>query len=231
MKTTPFTPAALAITAVILLGSPRAAGQSADGFDTSGLVPAPAPAAPAPAAAPAAAAELLPSRFAGEDQPAYVRQLVNTFSIRKRTTDPFGRYQDPDFVAPRPVKQLATSPTQRFQAEPPTPFIDIVAAITVNLVMPDKGQFLIGDRAVKVGEVLPLQLPSGKQLKVQVLAVTSTRIDFRNLATGEAASRQLDMLPEGMRKGTGTITAPGVQPAGKDAPVQIQPATPLSNNG
>jgi hypothetical protein len=230
MITPPLAPAALAISAAILLVAPRAAGQSADGFDTSALVPAPAPAAPA-APAPAVPAELLPSRMISEqDVAAFLRQISTSFSIRKRATDPFGRFQDPDYVPPRP-RLINPSPTQRFQPEPPTAFADIIAAIEVNLVVPDKGRFLIGNRTFKIGDVLPLQLPSGKQVKVEVLAVTATRIDFRNVANNETASRKLAMLPTGMSRGTGNITAPGVQPADSEAPVPVQPVTPLSNNG
>jgi len=235
MKTHPSTLlAGSALAAVLLLSPMPSAGQSAEGFDTSGMVPdAPAQPAPAPVAAPApVTTDLGPSRYAGGEIPAYVRGLSARFSIRKRATDPFGRYQDPDFKAPEP-KVLAKSPTQRFKPEPPVAFTDIIASISVNMVDPEKQQFLIAGRSFRKANIFPLQLPNGKQVKVQVVAVSANRIDFRNVDTGETAPLKLDMLPAGMKKGTGDITAPGIQPTGADAPIQVQPSSlpPISSNG
>ena len=236
MKTHPSTLLARSALAAVLLLSPTpSAGQSAEGFDTSDVLPAaPAKAAPAPApAAPApVTADLGPSRYAGGEIPAYVRGLSARFSIRKRATDPFGRYQDPDFKAPEP-KVLAKSPTQRFRPEPPVAFADIIASISVNMVDPEKQQFLIAGRSFRKANIFPLQLPNGKQVKVQVVAVTANRIDFRNVDTGESAPLKLDMLPSGMKRGTGDISAPGIQPTGTDAPIQVQPSSlpPISSNG
>jgi hypothetical protein len=222
-----------AVAALLLLGSPPSPAQSAEGFDISDMTPEPPKPGPAPVAAPAPAptADLGPSRYAGAEIPAYVRALSARFSINSRVTDPFGRYQDPEFKAPQP-KTLAQTPTQRYRPEPPIAFADVIASITVNMVTADKQQFLIAGRTFTRGDVFPLQLPTGKQMKVQVTSVSSTRIDFRNVETGETAPLKLDILPPGMRKGSGEISAPGVQPAGADAPLQIQPSSlpPISAN-
>jgi hypothetical protein len=237
MKTLPsICPMSSAIVAGLLALSLPAAAQSAEGFDTSDLTPAqPAPAAAAPAkAAPAptpAAAVIGPSRYAGDEIEAYVNTLSARLFISKRETDPFGRYQDPDRKAPEP-KVLAKGPNQRtFKPEPATPFADVVAGITVKLVIPGKQQFLIdgNDRVFKIKDILSLLLPSGKQVKVQVTSVTSTRIGFRNTETNEAAVLSLNMRPAGMSKG-GDVATPGFQPVGTDAPIQIQPVMPFSNN-
>jgi hypothetical protein len=224
-----------AVTALFLLGSLPSPAQSAEGFDISDMAPqAPAPiAGPAPIAAPATAeiADLGPSRYSGAEIPAYVRALSARFSINSRVTDAFGRYQDPEFKAPQP-KAIAQSPTQRFRPEPPIAFTEVIASITVNMVTADKQQFLISGRTFTRGDVFPLQLPNGKLMKVQVTSVSSTRIEFRNVETGETAPLKLDILPPGMRKGSGGITAPGVQPTGPDAPLQVQPSSlpPISAN-
>lgn len=222
-----------AVSALLILGSLPSPAQSAEGFDTSGV--APAEPAPAPKAAekvevPAAGTDLGPSRYAGDDIQPYVQALSLRFAIRQRTTDPFGRYQDPDFVAPKPAPLATKAPGQKYVAPPPTAFGDIIAGIKVT--MANKQQFIIEgrDRPCKVKDVMPLQLPNGKVVKAQVMAVSSSRIDFRNLDTGEAATLRLDMRPPGMTKGVGTITAPGVQPTGGDAPIQIEPVTPVSGN-
>jgi hypothetical protein len=232
MKPTPFLPTLVVATGLLLSAGPAFA-QMAEGLDTSD----PAPAAPAaaekkPEAAPAAAAprEIEASRYAGDELPAYVKQLAARFSIRRRTTDPFGRYQDPNFVAPEP-KVIAKGTTPRFKVEPPMPFNDVVAGISVNGVLPGKQQFLIGNRAFHTNDTFHLRLPNGKQMAVKVLAVSSTRIRFRNVTTNETADLTLNMLPAGMQKGgSGKLTPPGVEVQDSQAPVEIQPTVPLSNN-
>ena len=221
------------VAALLILGSLPSPAQSAEGFDTSGVAPAePVPTAKTPAKVemPAAGADLGPSRYAGDDILPYVQALSLRFSIRQRTTDPFGRYQDPDFKAPKPMPLASKSPNKAYTPAPPTAFADIIAGIKVT--MANKQQFIIEnrDRPYKPKDVMPLQLPNGKVVKAQVMTVSSTRIDFRNLETGEAATLRLDMRPLGMTKGVGTITAPGVQPSGGDTPIEIQPVTPVSGN-
>ena len=127
-----------------------------------------------------------PSRYAAGEVSAYVAQLTARLSMRGRAVDPFGRHQDPDYVVPQPKVMAQNSPTSRFKPEPPVPFADVIAGISINTVIPAKQQFLIGNREFKVGDVLPLRLPNGKQIKTQVLSVSSSRIRFKNLATQEA---------------------------------------------
>ena len=225
--TSPISPS-LVITGILLLAGPAFA-QFAEGLDTPDPVPAPAAAAAAkPAPAPAAeTAEVLPSRYAGSELKAYVGQLSARLSIRSRATDPFGRYQDPDYVAPEP-KIMTKSPTQRFKAEPPMPFADVISGITINGVLPAKQQFLIGDRKFGLNDVFALRLPNGKQINVRVLAVSATKIRFRHQVTNEIADLTLNLLPAGMKKGTGNISAPGVESTDSNAPIDIQPSTFLS---
>lgn len=234
MKAHPSSPAPQAtIAALLLISSLPSAAQSAEGFDTSGLVPAePAPAAkaPAPVAPVDSGADLGPSRYAGEDIQPYVLTLSGRFSIRQRATDPFGRYQDPDYKAPEPPRQLVKNSNKPYTPAPPTAFSDIIAGIKVN--MANKDQFMIEgrDRPCRAKDVIVMQLPNGKMVKVQVMAVSATRIDFRNLETGETAPLRLDMIPAGMTKGVGPLNTPGVQPSGNDAPLMIQPVTPVSDH-
>jgi len=258
MKATPHIhPCLIALGAVCLLANP-AFSQSAEAFDTSDLAPADLPAAaaapatpdapesqaaatsPAAAAAkqeaPAPAAAAGPSRYAGTgpELAAYVERFAKSMSIRSRTTDPFGRYQDPEFKAPEP-KIINSNKKAIPRAAPPMPFSDVVASIQVNMVIPSQRRFLVstpaGARSLQQGNVFPIQLPNGKRVRVQVKSVTATEIRFLNLDTGEDGVVKPDVMPAGMQRGTGGITAPGMQPSGADAPLEIQATVPpISSN-
>lgn len=239
MKTHPLLKS-LVLASLSMAAMPDAFSQSAEGFDTAGLAPATAPAqtAPAPGKAPEPAADAnaavlkMPSRYAGSgsDLSVYISTYSGKFSIKNRQTDPFGRFQDPDFKAPE-VKITSSSPKQTYKAAPPTPFIDVVSAIEVNTVDLAKQRFLVGTREFRKGSVFPVQLPNGKTIKIQVLSVSSVAIGFRNLETGETVNRKLEMLPPGMSKGGEPLTAPGMQSTSPNAPLMIQPGPPpLSSN-
>jgi hypothetical protein len=111
----------------------------------------------------------------------------------------------------------------------------VVASIQVNMVIPAQKRFLVstpaGARSLKQGNVFPIQLPNGKRVRVQVKSVTATAIRFVNLDTGEDGVLKPDVMPAGMQRGTAGITAPGMQPSGADAPLEIQTnVPPISSN-
>jgi hypothetical protein len=177
----------------------------------------PKPEAAAPAAD-AKAAEILPSRYVtAEELPSYVNSLGGILTIRNRVTDPFGQYQDPNA---KPVIKTTVAKVKRFAPAQATPFSDIVRLIKVTTVMPAEKSFLIGTRTIKQGDQIPLSF-RGKQIKVQIAAVTSGSIEFRNLENGEQASIPLNMLPVGMTPGSSGITAPGMVADRPDAPIDL----------
>ncbi len=188
----------------------------------SGLPEAKVPASLPKEAGPASAT---PSRFVGTSElNAYVESLNSIFLIRSRVRDPFGQAQDPDAkpVIKAPVAQKAhhIAPVLAIQ------FSEIVQKIVVTTIMPGERRFLVGTRSVKQGDQLPLSF-RGKQIRVEVTDVTSRQIEFRNLDTGEIASRKLDMLPIGMTPGHHGITAPGMTPDRPNAPIELEAGNPV----
>jgi len=192
---------------------------------------APAPAAPsAPSVTPFSKAPTAttPSRYAGGDLKAYVEALCNQLAMRERASDPFGQLQDPN--AKPVVKPTTTAKTQRrVTAEPPASLTDIVARIEITTIMPKDKRFLVGSRSIGQGDKLPLSFRN-KQIHTQVTEVSSHRIVFRNLDTGELGVRQLNLLPQGMTPGTRTLTAPGMVPANPNNILEIDspPASPAT---
>jgi len=213
-----------------------------------------APAAPAPAPAPAAhpapapAAEKgpvvpaldksqsgdatsgdMPSRYAGSDVGAYVETLATVFSIRSRTTDPFGQVQD---TTAKPIKPKVThTQVARPAAIPTTPYSEIVAQIPVTTVIPGEERFLSGTRAFKKGDRFPITF-RGRTYPTEIVEVTADHIRMKNIENAETGMIKLDMLPAGMSKGGqpgGMI--PGVQSARPDSPLEIESGSPPQAGG
>ncbi|MCF7674680.1 MAG: hypothetical protein K9N23_16290 [Akkermansiaceae bacterium] len=178
---------------------------------------------PAPATPDAAAT---PSRYAGADPTTYAAALAKRMAILSRAHDPFGQPQDPD-AKPVVKPTLAKTTRRSFKAEPPAPLSEIVSQIKVTTVMPKARRFLISDRALGVGDKIPINYRN-KQILTQITEVSAARIVFKNTETNEIGILKLDMLPSGMTKGTASIIAPGMSPTDPDAPLEV--GSPLSQS-
>jgi hypothetical protein len=198
--------------ATALPGGASLLAQSAD----AGAAKSPDTPSTQPAAEPASPST--PSRnVTPEDLKSHVESLLTVFSIRNRATDPFGQIQDPNA---KPIVKPTIAATKRFTPVQATPFSDIVRLIKVTTVMPGERRFLIGNRSIKQGDRLPIAF-RGKNLQVEVAAVNSRQIDFRNVENGEIASLKLNMMPAGMSPGNDGITAPGMVPDNPNAPIDL----------
>jgi len=160
-----------------------------------------------------------PSRYAGADLEAYVANLTAQFEIRNRATDVFGQLQDPN-AKPVVKPKVARTPIRRTTTEPAKPLSSIVDQIEVTTVMPKSKRFLVGNRSIAQGEKLTIS-HRGKQIQTQIMEVSSQKIVFKELETGEVAVRQLKILPQGMTLGTRGVTAPGMSPANANAPLEV----------
>lgn len=163
-------------------------------------------------------AEIPASRYVtAENLPSYVSTLSSILTIRKRATDPFGQYQDPDA---KPIAKPTVAKIKRYAPAKATPFSEIVRLIKVTTIMPAEKSFLIGTRTFSEGDRIPLSF-RGKNIMVEVSAVTSGSIELRNLESDEQASLPLDLLPVGMTPGNDGITAPGMVADRPDAPIDL----------
>ena len=178
------------------------------------------PAAPNNTPAPATPdAATTPSRYAGADPTSYSAALSKRMAILSRARDPFGQPQDPD-AKPVVRPTLAKTTRRSFKAEPPAPLSEIVSQIKVTTVMPKARRFLVHDRALGVGDKIPINYRN-KQILTQITEVSAARIVFQNTETDEIGILKLDMLPSGMTKGTASITAPGMSPTDPGAPLEV----------
>ncbi len=202
--------------------------QSPSNFQTA---PA-APPAKAEQAAPVSQAPALPNTTPSRnilqtDLESYFKSFTSVFAIQSRTTDPFGRSQDPDA---RPIVIASNNKAvRRPVAVQATPLSEIVRLLSITTIMPGEKRFLIGSRSIAEGQTLPLRF-RGKVLRVGVSSISPHEILFKNLDSGETASRTLDILPAGMSPGSHGIEAPGMVRDLPDAPIDLEAADPLMEN-
>ncbi len=222
--------AALALALLISL-APSTLAQSAANFDTKALDSEASATKETkttkttkPVAKEAGPVSTTPSRqVADAEILPYVESIFSVLLMRGRATDPFGQLQDPD--AKPIIKAPVAGVVKRAAPIQATPFADIVGMIVVTTIMPGEKRFLIGTRSIKQGDQLPLSF-RGRPIRVQVTEVTSRQIGFRNLDSGETASRKLDLLPVGMTPGINGITAPGMVPDRPNAPIELEAPDP-----
>jgi hypothetical protein len=163
-----------------------------------------------------------PSRYAGTDLEGYVASFAAIFPMGKRETDPFGKMQDPDA---KPIIKPVFTKTEERVPEAITPFADIISRIEVTTIMPGEKRFLVGNRSINENDVIPLNY-RGRQIKALVAEVSSQRIVFKNMESGETGVRELNLLPVGMTPGNKQIMAPGMMPLDPNAPLILDVASP-----
>ncbi|MBC7979086.1 MAG: hypothetical protein H7Y36_00815 [Armatimonadetes bacterium] len=169
-----------------------------------------------------------PSRFAGQDIDPYIAARAAVFSMRDRDTDPFGLSQDPD-AKPVVRKLVSNMPGKRQAALPPVPLAEIVKLIHVTTVMPSEKKFLVGTRAFSKSDEFPL-IFQGKTLRMKVIEVSSKRIGFRNLDTGETAAIEMGMLPPGMMAGDDQLRPPGMVTPLENMPLTLESGQAINPN-
>jgi hypothetical protein len=140
----------------------------------------------------------------GEKKLAWITEMRSKLPIVHREIGPFGMAQDP-------TTKLA-KPTQ--QKRKPGAFLNAIAAIHVNAVIPSENKFVIASREFREGEALPL-IRADRQFNIKIIAVKYDCITFENVDTGERVKRNLIILPRGMKRNAPIDSVPGVVPANK----------------
>lgn len=186
---------------------------------------------PAPVPTPEETSESIkqPSRMALLNRETYIAAILPNLSMESREWDPFARNKSPDYVRPRPKP---AQPTTRAPGPrtPAIPFSRIIASIPVTTVAPSQGTFLVGGRSFRIGDRIELNPGAGDLLPVTVVSVRSSGIRFRNEISKEEAELPLNLMPEGMSRGSQAIP-PGVVAADASTPLSINPPrSPSSNN-
>ena len=140
----------------------------------------------------------------GDAKTEWIDSMRAELCVSQREIGPFGLPQDPDAEAVKPEKKKIKKGA----------FLKAIAAINVNTVMPSDNKFTIGSREFMEGDVFPL-IKDQRQFNVEVIAINSENILFKNVDTGEHAKRNLHALPAGMKKNSSLVAIQGIFPANK----------------
>jgi hypothetical protein len=173
--------------------------------------------------------ETTPTRLLAGDLSDHLTGLQSKLAINAKEIEvgPFGLYQKPGtkrapLLLPRPPK-----PEESLEI----PFSTKIDALQVAAVMPAEKMFMVGPRALRVGQVIPLEVDN-KTIKIRIESVGISEIVFRNMENNELAVKRLDLLPDGVIEGGNTITPDGVTRTGDgvEAPLRVEillpPTTP-----
>jgi hypothetical protein len=175
-------------------------------------------------------ADTTPARLLGGDLSDHLTGLQSKLAINAKEIEvgPFGLYQKPGTKrAPLLLPRAKTPKTEIVEI----PFSTKIDALQVAAVMPAEKMFMVGPRALRVGQVIPLEVDN-KTIKIRIESVGNSEIVFRNMEDNELAVKRLDLLPDGVLEGGDTITPDGVTRTGDgvEAPLRVElllpPTTP-----
>lgn len=141
---------------------------------------------------------ILPS----QQKPAWLNAMGNQLAMAKRSVGPFGMAQDPDAKPVKPKEQTVQKGA----------FLEAMAAIKINTVMPMENKFTSSSREFSAGDIFPV-IKNQRQFNVEVMEIKTSGIVFKNIDTGEQVRKNLNTLPAGMKKSAQLDAVPGVFPA------------------
>lgn len=163
----------------------------------------------------------VPTRFLADSVDDRIAEMKQQLAINNQERGPFGLYQVPG-KAPIIRNSVAKKVTK-------TPFSDFVNDIEISVVNSVAKEFLVGARIFRLGQVFPL-VRGGEKLSVRVESIATSGVSFKNVDTGEIATRRLDVLPPGVRTADNTNSVPGVTPVrrAEAEPLDLSSSSPPS---
>ncbi|MFK7910259.1 MAG: hypothetical protein AB8F34_06610 [Akkermansiaceae bacterium] len=161
-------------------------------------------------------------KLLGDTKAAWIAEMRAKLPIASRRTGPFGMVQD---LRAKIVEKKKSKP-------PPRAFINAIKAIKINAVIASKRKFIIGARQFYAGDAFPV-IRGQRQFNVEIVAVKSDHIVFKDVDTGEFVKKNLNVLPPGMVRSSSLNAVPGIVPVGKKdkSPLHLDsPTLPTSTS-
>ena len=149
-----------------------------------------------------------PSRLIADSADQQVELMRSRLAINMKERGPFGLNQDPGKQG-----SVFKLPPRRLAKQVKTPFVDVVKAVPVAAVFPSEQEFLVGSRTIRTGDKFPLVVRD-QTITVRVESVRAHGVVFKDLKSGEIATKRLDMIPDGITPGGKIQAIDGVIPSG-----------------
>lgn len=139
-----------------------------------------------------------------QEKQSWLDAMGSKLAMQKRSIGPFGMAQDPNAKPAKPKENKVQKGA----------FLEAMAAIEINTVMPLEKKFTSSSREFSAGDIFPV-IKNQRQFNVEVMEIKSSGIVFKNIDTGEQVRKNLNRLPAGMTKSARLDTVPGVFPANR----------------
>ena len=161
-----------------------------------------------------------PSRYGLANLADYIATLHTVLAMKDQKRGPFGRLQDPEKVNTED-DLLAKLVAQEQQVVKKTPFKDIISAIPITGIIPEKKKFLIGGVSYNLGDSLNLRTKGNKIIQVTATEINANSITFKHRENDETAIKKVVSLPPGLQPGSKQIQPEGLEKEGSDEPIDL----------
>ncbi len=146
-----------------------------------------------------------PSRLIGPDTlKEYTDVIMSKFQVTTQGIDPFGNSQD------LTVTREVSSATEDKVIKPNRVSLsEIVRRLKIGMILHTEKKIVINKHSFTQGEAIPVIL-NGQQVSLSLTTMTEQQLTFKNIATGETATRELNQMPAGMTVGKQQTTPLGM---------------------
>lgn len=157
-----------------------------------------------------------PSRLVNDaDYESYVVTRAKSFKVTLEGRDPFGNVQD---LTAKPSPQVQSSDSSIRDRENKVPLSEIINGIRVNMVYGGDKRIVVGSTPYKVGDQLRVR-SKGKFFDLVLTEVTTEKLSFRSVETGQVATRNSTQRPKGMVPGGAKTTPQGLSSSNQSPPI------------
>jgi hypothetical protein len=146
-----------------------------------------------------------PSRLIGADAyQEYTDNISSKFQVNAKGLDPFGNSQDLTVT-----REVSSTPEDKVVKPNRVSLSEIVKRLKIGMILHTEKKIVINKHSFTQGEAIPV-IFNGQQVSLSLTAMTAQQLTFKNIATGETASRELNQMPTGMTLGKQQTTPLGM---------------------
>jgi hypothetical protein len=148
-----------------------------------------------------------PSRLIGpETLKEYTDVISSKFQVTTQDIDPFCNSQDLTVT-----REVSSAPEDKVVKPNRVSLSEIVRRLKIGMILHTEKKIVVNKHSFTQGEAIPVMF-NGQQVSLSLTAMTEQQLTFKNIATGETATRELNQMPAGMTVGKQQTTPLGMTP-------------------